>query len=213
MRFAGFEVGVAPPPRLVEVLAQEWPQQALPRIFPACARVRHPAYFPNEHGDDLPLSWSYVERTRGVDVRGDSPSLAAELEDTTELALPRVGSLPAAEAWRLVDAVLAEEGESRCWFGVWEGFGCLDDAGLEGIRDAARRLSVRGREHLVLRGALYLAARPLCEQQRQSVNLWWPPSGAWCVHTDIELDSTLVAGSRSFVDRVLADPALEAVEP
>lgn len=108
--------------------------------------------------------------------------------------------------------VLAEEGETRCWFGVWEGFACLDDAGLTDFRNSAQRLSVRGREHLVLRGSPYLAARPLCEQQRQSVNVWWPPSGAWCVYTDIELDSTLVAGSRALVDRVLADPGLEAVE-
>lgn len=208
MRFVGFEAGMAPPLRLVEALAEEWPRQVLPKIFPACARVRHPAYFPNEHGADVPLSWSYVERTHGLDAGAEPlPSLDAALDTTVELAPPLVGSMPASEAWRLIDAVIAEEGESRCWFAVWEGFGCLKE-----FRDAAQRLSVRGREHLVLHGSLYLAARPLCEQQRQSVNLWWPSTGAWCVYTDIELDSTLVAGSRALVGRVLDDPALEAVE-
>lgn len=210
MRFAGFEAGAAPPPRLAEVLGEQWPQQVLPRIFPACAWVRHPAYFPNEHGADVPLSWSYVEQAYGLGLTANAlPSLAAALEETTtELAPPQIGSIPAAVAWRLVDAILAAEGESRCWFGVWEGFGCLED-----LRETAQRLTVNGQKYLVLRGPLYLAARPLCEQQRQSVNLWWPPTEAWCAHTGIELDSTLVAGSHALVERILADPELEAVAP
>lgn len=208
MRFAGFEAGAAPPSRLAEVLDQQWPQQVLPRLFPACARVQHPAYFPNEHGADVPLSWSYVEQAYGLDLSADPlPSLAAALEETTtELAPPQIGSIPAAVSWRLIDAILAEDGESHCWFGVWEGFGCLKD-----LRDAAQRLTVNGQEYLMLQGPLHLAARPLCEQQRQSVNLWWPPTDAWCVHTGIELDSTLVAGTYTLVHRILADPNLDAV--
>ena len=49
----------------------------------------------------------------------------------------------------------------------------------------------------------------------QSPNLFWPADRSWCVGTEIDLDSTLVAGSTVLVEAVLADPELETwpVEP
>jgi hypothetical protein len=46
----------------------------------------------------------------------------------------------------------------------------------------------------------------------QSPNLIWPADRSWCVATEIDFDSTLVAGSRALVDAVLAHPDLEAWE-
>jgi len=40
----------------------------------------------------------------------------------------------------------------------------------------------------------------------------WPADHAWAVATEIDLDSTLVAGSRALVDEVLADATFEAFE-
>ena len=121
---------------------------------------------------------------------------------------PQVGTLPPEQAWHLVDALEPELVDPRdCWFGVWEGFGCVRD--LRGR--AADRLELRGGDYLTLHAPLYFAARPLCERPQQGVNLWWGPDATWCVHTDVELDSTLVAGSRALVQRVLEEPALETV--
>lgn len=42
--------------------------------------------------------------------------------------------------------------------------------------------------------------------------LLWPQDHTWAVATEIDWDSTLVAGARDLVDAVLADPRLEAFE-
>ena len=43
----------------------------------------------------------------------------------------------------------------------------------------------------------------------QSANLIWPAERSWCIATEIDWDSTLVAGSAALVRALLADPRLE----
>ncbi len=44
----------------------------------------------------------------------------------------------------------------------------------------------------------------------ESPNLFWPHDHAWCVASEIDLYCTLVAGSESLVEALLADPHFEA---
>jgi hypothetical protein len=44
----------------------------------------------------------------------------------------------------------------------------------------------------------------------QSPNIFWPNDHAWCVATEIDLDSTYVAGSNALAKALLAEPGLEA---
>ena len=44
----------------------------------------------------------------------------------------------------------------------------------------------------------------------QSPNLFWPADRSWCVATEIDVDSTVVAGSTALVEAVLARGDLEA---
>ena len=46
----------------------------------------------------------------------------------------------------------------------------------------------------------------------QSANLWWPQDRAWCVHTEIDLNTTYVAGSQKLVDALLASEKLEVYQ-
>lgn len=46
----------------------------------------------------------------------------------------------------------------------------------------------------------------------QSPNLWWPEDRAWCVASEIDFDSTLVAGSAALVAALVDHPDLEAFE-
>ena len=46
----------------------------------------------------------------------------------------------------------------------------------------------------------------------QSANLWWPKDRAWCVHTEIDFNTTYVAGSQKLVDAVLASEKLEVYQ-
>jgi hypothetical protein len=44
----------------------------------------------------------------------------------------------------------------------------------------------------------------------QSPSQWWPEDRAWCVATEIDFDSTLVAGSEELIEEITSHPELEA---
>jgi hypothetical protein len=46
----------------------------------------------------------------------------------------------------------------------------------------------------------------------ESPNLWWPDDRAWCVATEIDLDSTYVGGSATMIRELLSDSRFEALE-
>jgi len=46
----------------------------------------------------------------------------------------------------------------------------------------------------------------------QSPSLWWPEDRAWFVASEIDLDSTIVAGTASLIADLLADPSIEGLE-
>lgn len=85
------------------------------------------------------------------------------------------------------------------------------------------RLELPLREHLLLTGLLHSAAhlgrrtpesvREKWPQEwlwRQSPSLLWPQDRAWCLATEIDVDSTLVGGPAPLVDALVASAALEA---
>lgn len=45
----------------------------------------------------------------------------------------------------------------------------------------------------------------------QSPNVFWPDDHAWCVATEIDLDSTYLGGTMKLISDVMADERLEAV--
>lgn len=60
-----------------------------------------------------------------------------------------------------------------------------------------------------------LAALNALPSRYQSANLWWPDDRAWCVHTEIDFNTTYLAGSQRLVDALLSSKKLEVyqVEP
>jgi hypothetical protein len=46
----------------------------------------------------------------------------------------------------------------------------------------------------------------------RSPNQWWPQDRAWCVASEIDFDSTLVAGSQDLVTELVAHPGIEAFQ-
>ena len=68
-----------------------------------------------------------------------------------------------------------------------------------------------GREYFLLRGGVSAAAlfgRSM--MLHGGPNLWWPDDRAWCVSTEVDLDSTYVSGSSALIAELLAHPDLEA---
>jgi hypothetical protein len=82
---------------------------------------------------------------------------------------------------------------------------------------AGPRVLLPGRSYILMRGSLG-SARFIGDQvtsdwfDPQAPNLCWPSDRAWFVGTEIDFDSTLVAGSRALIDELLVHPALEALE-
>jgi hypothetical protein len=87
-----------------------------------------------------------------------------------------------------------------CWFCLWDGFGDINQRHYEGVP----RMETPGSTYLLLGP---LDAIPLFGQ---TPNIIWPDDRAWCLTTEIDLDSTYVGGSKECIDRILLDPALAA---
>ena len=90
------------------------------------------------------------------------------------------------------------------------------------------RVSLPGRDYILFEGpltaatemgwhggALLSATYPELDVdpdwlQPQSPNLFWPVDRAWCVATEIDLDSTYVGGSRALIESLVQDARFEA---
>lgn len=71
-----------------------------------------------------------------------------------------------------------------------------------------------GRDYALFRGtkAPHLSWPGMDPFWSQSASLIWPTDQAWCIATEIDWDSTLVAGPDHVADALLADDSLEAFE-
>jgi hypothetical protein len=120
---------------------------------------------------------------------------------------PRQGELhpPARTALRSILEPHTAKPES-CWFCMWNGFGSLP-------QDVALRYGVvraQARTYILLSGELADVAR-FGSGHLRGPQIWWPADRAWCVASEIDLDSTLVGGSGSLVEAILREPDLEAL--
>ncbi|MDK3255656.1 hypothetical protein [Blastococcus capsensis] len=189
----------------------------VPPIFPAYARVLHPAYR-YDGDDDAEIHWGDVAHLNGTvhhprmqwpAITGGWEYLTEDSQPPTWDGVPAEGHLPCTLAARMA-AVLGRHTTTpeHCLFGRWAGSG--SDAGE--LRTAPRLSLPRGRDVVLVRGRVTDAVRNLApEPSEQSANLWWPADRAWCVATDIDLMSTHVAGSAACIAELLATPGLEVV--
>ncbi len=143
---------------------------------------------------------------------------------------PTEGSLDRGVAERLVRLLAGfTSTPERCWFAFWDGWGIpmlivppgedeppdhaeFVDAMKE--RERAPRFAVPGRDLLLFEGPIEACLdgwHVASGNDYQSPTLWWPDDRAWCVATDVDLESTYVGGSTACVDAVVADAALEAL--
>ncbi|MBA2370522.1 MAG: hypothetical protein H0V71_02630 [Chloroflexi bacterium] len=186
----------------------------VPHGFEAYARLLHPASRDNSSHEGSPVRWSEIaarngramhplvqfERIAGAGLRRDAP-----LWDRAPLS----GHLPAAVVDHLVPVL--REGTSRaetCWFAVWYGYGGMPETeGFHGAPTFARP----GRGYYLLRGDIGMsAAMARTWPHGHGPSLWWPDNRAWCVASEIDLDSTYIGGSADCIARLLAHPGLGA---
>lgn len=101
---------------------------------------------------------------------------------------------------------------AACWFGVWDGFGCLAPE----VRSSPS-FAIPGRRLFLFRASIEAIEASLCGPlfHHQSANLWWPENRAWCAATEIDFMTTYVAGPAEAIAGLLARAELEVdeVEP
>jgi hypothetical protein len=211
----------------------------IPGGFEAYARVLHPAEAP-DNGDRL-VRWADVAAWSGMPLRNDAQFHSIALPPTDPGGPPpfggqgpRKGSLypPDAEVVASIARAWTSVPED-CWFCVWDGFGwnsvgehavlTATDEPSEVVREPRRdpvpepvrngpRVRLPHRDYLLYKGpAGAVVATAGLAGGGQCANLWWPADRAWCVASEIDLQSTYVGGPRGLIDAIVADTKIEAL--
>ncbi len=209
----------------------------VPRGYPAYARICHPAT--NKAGEPVSWSEvaKATERRPHALMQWHaivgSPDYLNVTHSLWEGANPRRGALAHFALSSLCDRLDRGQSEPDCYFCLWEGYGGLESYGWL-KRDIApdskitvqdrhtftpeelerSRLHLPHRDYIVLAGPLRSALRigsfAIDSFWPQSPNLFWPADRTWCVATEIDFDSTLVAGPGQLIDAILRTPELDA---
>jgi hypothetical protein len=194
-------------PRTVDTL--------VPSGYSSYVRVFHPAW--RDRQGRHPVRWAAIAEANGTTVNpamqlhalaGDLRYLHEEQPGVYAQA-PIEGSLPV-ESGRSLIAVLHMHTSTpdRCWFAFWNGFG-----GTRADVSSAPTFTIPGRSYHLLTGALEAASESATEYPAaQSPNYWWPDDRAWCVATEIDLNTTYVGCDNDCRDAILSVPDLEALE-
>ena len=203
----------------------------LPPGFAAYARILHPVVSGTTSGRRL-TRWHEIAARAGLGPLNRRVQFASLIARgaVQPAGFTSHGELPREDLASLLGALARHTSTvERCWFCIWDGYGRLN-GGVETARAAgpvftrsptppqrpavrqpgpAPRPDVRGllgRSYLLYAGPL--AAAPTLDLP---LNLWWPDDRAWCVATDVDLDSTYLGGSAELVSSLLAHPDLEVL--
>ncbi|MCI0776464.1 MAG: hypothetical protein J4N80_05615 [Chloroflexi bacterium] len=211
----------------------------LPDAFESYARILHPVRVRDRRGGGPAfLAWTPIAERNGKTVHplmqfNCIDGLPVEEgRPGTRRDEPGAGSLEETCLHALVDVLSGHTNTfDSCWFCLWEGYGGLTPGsaaylGRGGAEQAAReaseterlqaeyadapRVKTDGREYILFSGHLNAADAFMKFPDNQSLNIWWPNDHAWCVATEIDLQSTYVGGSAACIDSVLNHPVLEA---
>lgn len=208
----------------------------VPYGYPAYARICHPV--PDGLGGWN--SWSEVAAAKGTTAHALMQwhaVLGSSEQPGSRGAVwpgePTTGNL-ATHTLHALCAILAAHTATPgdCMFCLWDGYGALHGSasvaivrsdgeevhvppGVDRTVLDGARVRLPGRDYLLLTGPLHCAGdldwSPLDgHEMRQSPNLFWPSDHAWCVATEIDFDSTLVAGSTGLIEAVLAAADLDS---
>ena len=211
--------------RWVEERLWTWKTQVLlgallPDVFPAYARVLHPASL-GSSGEAEPVRWSTVASWTGATVHprmqfGNIAKLPYPYEPSWGEA-PEEGIFPGAECRALVELLREFTATpDTCYSCYWEGYGDFDPRQNPAILQqfphllTAPKLTAPERAYFLFRGTLDIIP-PLIDAPpwHRSPSLWWPEDRAWCVATDLDLYDTFVGGSPACIERILQCPDLE----
>ena len=187
--------------------------RTVPDGFPAYARIFHPAPGPNGGW----VRWEEVARTTGAHVHAVMQWHAlVGAQDWLNMTdsqwpggNPERGNL-GVELLNNLCQLLAQHTNTpeHCYFCIWEGYGWL---GSDKLTAANPRVHLPWRDYILLIGSLAkVTSSCWYTAHRQSPNLFWSADWLWCVASEIDFDSTLVAGSASLIEAIVESRLFEA---
>ena len=225
---------------LQDVARARWVQEGLvgefasvgaliPRGFASYARLFHPA----RNVNDERVRWAEVAGWSGRTVH---PLMAFEgisapvggfgIGDPPWSEDPTHGSLDEDDAIALAGFLAGFTGTpDRCFFAVWEGYGQFSPGGMSVLSYpggskalsppdevlTAGRIKGIGRDYLLYTGPLSAIGSFFAGFWHDSPSIWWPEDRAWCVATDIDLDTTYVGGAAGCIDALMNSPSFEVL--
>ncbi|MFB2582364.1 hypothetical protein ACEXQD_14035 [Herbiconiux sp. P15] len=180
-------------------------QGFVPAVYDAYARVLHEI----EQGDE-PATWASVAAAnrQPFDSLAQWTSISIDPDGEEWRGRPRVGTLTPSVARELSEVLAAFTATpATCFFGLWEGFGASE------LPPDAQLFESNLRSMGLFEGPIQDATHSFSSWPwSQLANLWWPSDRAWFVVSEIDYDSTIVAGSRECIDALLRTPGIEALE-
>jgi hypothetical protein len=191
---------------------QPWPtvRGTVPSVFEAYARILHPAHRGPDRERRANVSWAEIAAATGRTLHrlAQFERIAAIDEDPNTDFETRPHADGVCDIAPSLTPILREytSSNSRCVFGLWEGYGGMDKVPSVVL---AARARCPHRDYALFAGPIegFFA---FCRPHWQPPSIWWPEDRAWFVFTDIDLDSTYVGGSVACISRILEDPSLEA---
>lgn len=172
----------------------------IPIGFEAYARIFHPVAL----ADGRQERWSEIAARNERRVHPEMQF--HRIDDPRGEAGPPCGRLPLEIRRALVERLRSITApDDEVWFCVWEGYGDIDDQGVEA------RVELPGRSYLLGRGQLETALESALADWDQSPNLWWPDDRSWFVTTEIDYAWTYLGGPPRLIEDVLRDPRIEAL--
>lgn len=186
--------------------AVAWCEVSWAEVAHANGMVAHPA-----------MEWTAITGSYEYDWHGMQPGIWDQV--------PQRGSLPLRLTKRLCGQLAAFTSTPElCWCAGWEGNG-----NMIALRSdpALPRLAMKNRPMILARGPLSSVPQksftdgfepwdqrdhPQFAEFFRSPSLWWPDDQAWCVATDVDLQSTYLGGPAECVAQLLEDQQLEAMQ-
>ena len=194
----------------------------LPTRFEAYLRILHPAPLPLPApaggGPAMALGpramrWAEVAARSGRTLHGGAqfhrvvaPVLGREL------GALEVGAPPAETPHSVLAELVSRLGPltatpTRCWFGLWDGYGDL--RAMADGRTPPVELRLPARTYRLYVGPVAGAVRFATARSPHAPTLWWPEDQAWFVGSDPDLDSTYVGCGEAAAAALLSAPELE----
>lgn len=188
----------------------------IPADFPAHARLLHPVQHQRDGSETV--RWRDVAQATG---RTAHPNMQWE-----RIASPRprsgrppwTGSSPAEgelspeECRRLAGLLrVFTTTPDACYFCYWAGYAVVQDR----LGDVEPSVRLHQREYHLFRGSLAQVGQPAFDtdlsgpgdgtagSQFRSPSIWLPEDRSWCVATEVDLDSTYIAGSEECIDALI----------